>query len=123
MSIPRQQSTPATLAFAAMVAFGCALVVSLAVWWLKPIQLALVATDYTRAILEAAGVAQAEDALTERELARRFCNSKRAWLIWKFTGFHMAWIRPLTITGPSSMPGGKPGRVICHCTCGGKRVA
>ena len=87
MSIPRQQSTPATLAFAAMVAFGCALVVSLAVWWLKPIQLALVATDYTRAILEAAGVAQAEDALTERELARRFLQFEARMVDLEIHGF------------------------------------
>lgn len=74
MSIPRQQSTPATLVFAAIVAFCCALVVSLAVWWLRPVQLALVATDYTRAILEAAGVATADEVLTDRELARRFLS-------------------------------------------------
>jgi Na+-transporting NADH:ubiquinone oxidoreductase subunit C len=72
MNAHKQESVPGTLAFAAIVAFCCALIVSLAVWWLRPIQLSLVASDETRAILETAGLVTAGEVLTDREIGTRF---------------------------------------------------
>lgn len=72
MNLPERESTTGTLAFAAAVAFCCALMVSLAVWWLRPIQLAQVATDHTRAVLATAGLVKPAEVLSDREVVRRF---------------------------------------------------
>jgi len=61
----RTETPLGTLGFAALVGFTCALIVSAAVYWLRPIQHALASIDYARAMLEAAdpagGVAQWPD--------------------------------------------------------------
>jgi Na+-transporting NADH:ubiquinone oxidoreductase subunit C len=68
------ESTLKTLGFAVGVAFFCALLVSAAVHWLRPIQFAANSIGYTRAILETARLVAAEDALTDREIIDRFLD-------------------------------------------------
>lgn len=68
------ESPAATLAFAAAVAFVCALIVSSAVYWLRPIQLAAQSMDYTRAVVAATRVATAQEPWSDREIISRFLD-------------------------------------------------
>lgn len=66
------ESVPRTLAVAAGVALFCSLLVSSAVYWLRPIQLAYSSVERNRAVLVAAGLAERGAELADRELRDRF---------------------------------------------------
>lgn len=66
-----RESVGRTLAVAALVALFCSLVVSIAVYWLRPIQLAVRSVEQNRAVLVAAGLTSADEALDDREVVRR----------------------------------------------------
>jgi Na+-transporting NADH:ubiquinone oxidoreductase subunit C len=68
----RVESLGGTLAVAAAVALVCSLLVSTAVYFLRPFELAYSAVERNRAILEAAGRAPVEGAVTDREVVERF---------------------------------------------------
>jgi Na+-transporting NADH:ubiquinone oxidoreductase subunit C len=70
MSAP--ESVPRTLAVAAIVALVCSLLVSTAVYWLRPIQLAYSSVERNRAVLVAAGLIERGTELPERELGDRY---------------------------------------------------
>ena len=70
MSAP--ESVLRTLATAGGVALFCSLMVSSAVYWLRPIQLAHTSVGQHRAVLIAAGLVENDVNLTERELGSRF---------------------------------------------------
>jgi len=72
MSPPSSESILKTLGFAAGVAFVCALIVSTAVYWLRPIQLAASSIDYTRAVLDAARLGNVDGAVSDLEAIDRF---------------------------------------------------
>ena len=67
-----RESTVKTLAVAAGVALVCSLLVSTAVYWLRPIQLASGGIERNRAILDAAGLADSTETLPDREVLDRF---------------------------------------------------
>jgi Na+-transporting NADH:ubiquinone oxidoreductase subunit C len=67
-----RESVVRTLAVAAGVALVCSLLVSSAVYWLRPIQLAYSSVERNRAVLVAAGLVERDAELTERELADRY---------------------------------------------------
>lgn len=69
---PRTESPFKTLIFAAVVAIVCALIVSSAVHWLRPIQFARASVDYARVILEAAGQEAGVAALDDDEVVNAF---------------------------------------------------
>lgn len=69
-----RESAARTLAIAAAVAVFCSLFVSSAVLWLRPIQLAYVAIERNRAVLEASGLIEPEAELTEGEIVERFLS-------------------------------------------------
>lgn len=72
--MPERESIAKTLGVAAGVAFVCALLVSSAVYWLRPIQLASSSIGYTRAVLEASGTLDPNGALSDREVVERFLD-------------------------------------------------
>lgn len=77
MDGPREaepESLAKTLGVAASVAFGCALIVSTAVYWLRPIQLASSSIDLSRAVVEAAGLASADEPPSDLEVVNRFLD-------------------------------------------------
>lgn len=60
------------LSFAAAVALVCSLLVTTAVYFLRPIQAAYGAVEYNRVVLTAAGLVEPDDALTDAEIVDRF---------------------------------------------------
>jgi Na+-transporting NADH:ubiquinone oxidoreductase subunit C len=70
--MPERESTVRTLAVAATVAFVCSLLVSGAVAWLRPIQLAYRSVEQNRAVLVAAGLAAPGEVLDDRAVVARF---------------------------------------------------
>jgi Na+-transporting NADH:ubiquinone oxidoreductase subunit C len=67
-----RESITRTLFVAAAVAFVCSLIVSGAVYWLRPIQLAYRSVEQNRAVLVAAGLAAQAEALDDDEVVDRF---------------------------------------------------
>ncbi len=67
-----RESVVRTLGVAAGVAVLCSLLVSSAVIWLRPIQLAYASIERNRAVVEAAGLVEPGTALEEREIVDRF---------------------------------------------------
>lgn len=61
-----------TLAVALGVALVCSFMVSAAVYWLRPMQLAYAEIGRNRAILEAAGLIGRDETVADREVAARF---------------------------------------------------
>jgi len=72
--VTERESVGRTLAVAAIVALFCSFVVSITVYWLRPIQLALASVEQNRAVLVAAGLAGSTETLEDREVVRRFLN-------------------------------------------------
>jgi Na+-transporting NADH:ubiquinone oxidoreductase subunit C len=72
--IERRDSLGRTLGIAAGVALLCSLLVSTAVYLLRPIQQAHTSIDRNRAILAAAGLFEAEAAVSDREIAAGFLD-------------------------------------------------
>lgn len=70
----RNESLGRTLLFAAGVAFVCSLIVSSAVYWLRPIQLAYLSVERNRAVLVAAGLAGPDESLADRDVVDRFLD-------------------------------------------------
>ena len=68
----QRESVARTLLVAAGIAFGCSLIVSSAVYWLRPIQLAVQSVEQNRAVLVAAGLAPVSEVLDDREIVSRF---------------------------------------------------
>jgi Na+-transporting NADH:ubiquinone oxidoreductase subunit C len=66
------ESTMKTLLVAGGVALFCSLLVSTTVYWLRPFQLAQHSIEESRAILVAAGLSRADEALSDREIANRY---------------------------------------------------
>lgn len=66
------KSKAATIAFAAGVAFFCSLMVSTAVYFLRPIALAYEAIDFNRAVVEAAGLLAADADGHDRDVVDAF---------------------------------------------------
>ena len=60
------------LLVATSVALACSLVVSAAVYWLRPIQVAYRSVEQNRAVLVAAGLAQPQDLLDDAAVVERF---------------------------------------------------
>jgi Na+-transporting NADH:ubiquinone oxidoreductase subunit C len=71
------ESTLKTLGFASGVAFACALLVSATVYFLRPIQSAVATLDQTRAVLEAAQMLNADEALSKRTIIDRFLTLEK----------------------------------------------
>lgn len=67
-----RESVGRTLAVAGGVALICSLLVSAAVYWLRPFQLAYRSLEQNRAVLTAAGLARVDEALSDREIVERF---------------------------------------------------
>lgn len=67
-----RESVARTLAVAAAVALFCSVLVSAAVYWLRPIQLAYRSMDQNRAVLVATGSIGLEDSLSDRDIVDRF---------------------------------------------------
>ncbi len=67
-----RESVARTLGVAAIVAVFCSLMVSLAVLWLRPIQLAYLSIERNRAVLEASGLIEPATELTEQQIVDRF---------------------------------------------------
>lgn len=61
-----------TLGVAGAVALFCSLLVSTAVYWLRPIQLAYRSIDQNRAVLLAAGLIEREAVLSDRDIVERY---------------------------------------------------
>jgi Na+-transporting NADH:ubiquinone oxidoreductase subunit C len=72
--VTERESVAKALGVAAGVAFFCSLLVSSAVLWLRPIQLAYASLERNLAVLEAAGIAAPADALAESEIVDRFLD-------------------------------------------------
>jgi Na+-transporting NADH:ubiquinone oxidoreductase subunit C len=70
--MPGRESVARTLLVAGGVALFCSLLVSSAVYWLRPIQRAYETIDRNRAILVAAGLIAADATLTDGEIVRQF---------------------------------------------------
>ena len=69
-----RESVTRTLGVATGVAVVCSLLVSLAVLWLRPIQLAYASIERNRAVAEAAGLIDRGAELDEREIVDRFLD-------------------------------------------------
>jgi Na+-transporting NADH:ubiquinone oxidoreductase subunit C len=69
------------------VAFLCALLLSAAVHWLRPIQTAVASLGLTRAVLEAAGRVETREALSDREVVARFLEFERRVIDLEAEGF------------------------------------
>ncbi|NNC64023.1 MAG: NADH:ubiquinone reductase (Na(+)-transporting) subunit C [Gammaproteobacteria bacterium] len=69
-----QESVARTLGVAGGVAVLCSLLVSSAVLWLRPIQLAYASIERNRAVVEAAGLIEPGTELDEREIVERFLD-------------------------------------------------
>lgn len=67
-----------TLFVAASVALVCSLIVSIAVTWLRPIQLAYESVERNRVVLVAAGLVPATAVLDDREIVARALELERA---------------------------------------------
>jgi Na+-transporting NADH:ubiquinone oxidoreductase subunit C len=67
-----RESVARTLAVAGGVALVCSLLVSSAVYWLRPIQLAYGSIQQNRAILVAAGLATIDDEISDRDIVDRY---------------------------------------------------
>lgn len=67
-----RESVPRTLLIAAGVALTCSALVSGAVYWLRPIQLAYGAIERNFAILVAAGLADGDESLADRDIVSRY---------------------------------------------------
>ena len=67
-----RESVGRTLFVAAAVAFVCSLIVSVTVYWLRPMQLALRSVEQSRAVLVAAGLAEPGETIEDQEVVRRF---------------------------------------------------
>ncbi len=74
MSENRTESPLKTMVFATALAFACALIVSVAVHWLRPIQYAMASVDYARAVLEAANEAAVAGLLSDGEVVEDFLD-------------------------------------------------
>jgi Na+-transporting NADH:ubiquinone oxidoreductase subunit C len=69
-----QESVGRTLAVATVVAVVCSLIVSVTVYWLRPIQLAMRSVEQNRAVLIAAGLAEPTATLEDSEVVARFLS-------------------------------------------------
>ncbi len=69
-----KESVTGTFAVAAVVALICSLIVSVTVYWLRPIQLALRSVEQNRAVLIAAGLAGPTESLEDSAVVSRFLN-------------------------------------------------
>ncbi|NIW24179.1 MAG: NADH:ubiquinone reductase (Na(+)-transporting) subunit C [Gammaproteobacteria bacterium] len=69
-----RESVARTLGIAAGVAVFCSLLVSLAVLWLRPIQLAYASIERNRAVVQAAGLIERGAKLDAREIVDRFLD-------------------------------------------------
>ncbi len=70
--MPDREPLGRTLLVAAGVAFVCSLIVSAAVTWLRPIQLAYQSIEQNRLVLVAAGLVTDTTSLDDREIVARF---------------------------------------------------
>ena len=70
--MPERESGLRTVMVAGAVALACSLIVSAAVTWLRPIQLAYSQVERSRAVLDAAGLAEAGSELEDSEVVERF---------------------------------------------------
>ena len=69
-----RESIGRTLMVATIVALTCSLLVSIAVYWLRPIQIAMQSIERNRAVLVAAGLAGPTETLEDAEVIDRFLN-------------------------------------------------
>lgn len=70
--MPERETLGRTLLVAASVALVCSLIVSVAVTWLRPIQLAYQSVEQNRLVLVAAGLMTEDSTLEDREIVARF---------------------------------------------------
>ena len=70
--MPERETLGRTLLVAASVALVCSLIVTVAVTWLRPIQLAYESVEQNRLVLVAAGLATEATTLEDREIVARF---------------------------------------------------
>ena len=72
MNKARPETTLSALVFAAVVALGCALIISTTVYWLRPLQMEEGANDYIRALINAAGLNAVAGDATDHEISELY---------------------------------------------------